>query len=201
MAVPLKQEPDTNAIKTGRLICPAFQVSESYQQVQQAASGLQLSADDLKALTRASVKAFCPGEIRALASSLAASQLHRLGSSARTNDGKITIYSVRYPYPASGSAADIKDPGKDFAVADIKFCPSTSEADYSNFQLVAVSSRTFTFWNVQIGAEDPNLTDSMYNVTPGSCVRGYLTFEVTHGEKLRKIRYADSSGKATTWKV
>lgn len=199
VAVPMLLESDADATSTGKLICQAFQVSESYPQVGQAASRLKLSTGDLKKLTRVSVAAFCPSERSALETSIAASQIHKFGTSVSTGDGKITIYSLQYPYPPSGEAADIKDPGDDFAVADIKFCPLSSDADYSNFQLSATDSRTFTFWNVQIGAEEPNLTDSLGDASPGACVRGYLTFEVTHGEKLRHIRYVDLNGNAATW--
>lgn len=124
-----------------------------------------------------------------------------LGQSATTADGVVTVYSVAFPYPAHGEAADIKDAGDDFAVADIKFCPTTSEVDVGNFQLSATDDRTFGFWNVQIGARDPNLPDSLMQPVVGRCTRGYLTFEVTHGEKLSFIAYVDSNEAATGWVI
>ena len=98
-----------------------------------------------------------------------------------------------------------------FAVADIKVCANGTVDDdgygfdASNFQLTDRDGRTYEFWNVQVGARSPNLTDSVSGLdTPrkGSCKRGWLTFELPPRTKIQSVDYNPSGGGTPlTWRV
>lgn len=124
-----------------------------------------------------------------------------LGQPQSNGIGQVVLFGVQYPYPAKGEAVSLKTPGTDFAVADIKVCPASSEVDIDAFTLAASDSTTFTFWNVQIGARSPDIATSLLRASAQTCVRGYLTFEVTHGEKLASFVVVDESGTAITWSL
>jgi hypothetical protein len=124
-----------------------------------------------------------------------------LGAAGTASFGTVTLYGVKYPYSASGAAARIKTAGKEFAVADLKVCPSSSaDVDLTSFRVMTAESMSYTFWNVQIGAEDPNLVKSLSGtVAGGVCVRGFLTFEVDPGQKVSQFVVAGRSGSPLIW--
>jgi hypothetical protein len=136
----------------------------------------------------------------------------KLGQTQTTTLGTATVYAVKFPVKAQDSTAnDIRDKGMLFAVADIKAC-SNGEVnedgygfDASDFQLVDTESRTYEFWNVQLGAKAPNLTNSLGfgTETPrkGSCKRGWLTFQVPPKTKITAVEYNPSGGTPLVWKV
>lgn len=137
----------------------------------------------------------------------------KLGTTQTTDLGEATVYSVKFPVKAQDSTANaIRDKGMQFAVADIKVCANGQvDADgygfsASNFLLVDVDARTYEFWNVQVGARSPNLTDSVGfgTDTPrkGSCKRGWLTFQLPPNSKIVAAEYSPSGGGTPlTWKV
>ncbi len=123
-----------------------------------------------------------------------------VGATTPTNYGAVTLYGVKYPYVASGSAASIKTAGKVFAVADLKVCPETSNSiDLDAFRLVSTDASTYTFWNVQIGAETPNLTKALDSPAAGVCSRGFLTYEVDPGKMLTQFVVANKAGDPAIW--
>jgi hypothetical protein len=135
----------------------------------------------------------------------------KLGDKQTTELGTATVYAVKFPVKADDWVArDIKDKGVEFAVADIKVCANgeVDEDGYGfdagDFQLVDIDSRTYEFWNVQVGARSPNLTDSVGFGTDkprkGSCKRGWLTFQVPPKTKIASVEYV-SSGSPLTWQV
>ena len=120
-----------------------------------------------------------------------------LGVEQSTTNGEVTVYAVEFPVEAQHRAAEgIATEGTDFAVADIQACVGAATASYypSDFLLVTADNRTYSFWNVQIGAREPNLTDSMRDVPAGQCTRGYLTFELPPDAQVAQVRYSPSSG-------
>jgi hypothetical protein len=136
----------------------------------------------------------------------------RAGRKQETDLGEATVYSVKFPVRAQDSTAmDIRTKGTQFAIVDIKVCANGSVDadgygfDASSFQLVDTESRSFEFWNVQVGARDPNLTYTVSGVdTPraGSCVRGWLTFELPPKTKIASVEYRPSGGGTPlTWTI
>ncbi|WP_327042832.1 hypothetical protein OG400_12495 [Micromonospora ureilytica] len=135
----------------------------------------------------------------------------KLGQKQATDLGDVTVYSVKFPVQAQNDVAtSIRTKGTQFAVADIKACSNgTTDGDgygfsISDFQLIDTESRTYTFWNVQVGARSPNLTDSLSSVaTPraGACKRGWLTFELPPKTRIVSVEFAPSGGLPLSWKV
>lgn len=135
----------------------------------------------------------------------------KLGQKQTTDLGDLTVYSVKFPVQAQDDVASrIRTKGMQFAVADIKACSNgTTDGDgygvsISDFQLVDTDSRTYTFWNVQVGARSPNLVDSLSALaTPraGACKRGWLTFELPPKTRIVSVEFAPSGGLPLTWKV
>lgn len=136
-----------------------------------------------------------------------------LGDKQTTDLGTATVYSVKFPVRAADETARaIKDKGTEFAVADIKVCSNGVVDDdgygfdAGDFQLVDTESQAYEFWNVQVGARSPNLTDTVGfgNDTPrkGSCKRGWLTFELPPKTKVATVEYAPAGGSTPlTWQV
>jgi hypothetical protein len=136
----------------------------------------------------------------------------KLGQKQSTDLGDATVYSVKFPVQAQDETArSIRDEGMQFAVADIKVCSNgtVNEDGYgfdaSDFQLVDSEARAYEFWNVQVGARSPNLTDSLGfgTDTPrkGSCKRGWLTFQLPPKTKIASVEYVTSSGLPLSWTV
>lgn len=136
----------------------------------------------------------------------------KLGQKQTTTLGTATVYAVKFPVQAQDETArDIRDKGFEFAVADIKVCSNgvVDEDGYgfdaSNFQLTDSQAQTYEFWNVQVGARSPNLSDSVSALdTPrkGACKRGWLTFQLPPKTKVVAVEYAPSGGSAPlTWQV
>lgn len=143
-----------------------------------------------------------PGTSSAATKSNEEASVLPLGEQAVTTAGKVTVYAVSYPVHGSAQAQQIATDGFTFAVADIEVCPSTADGfSASRFRIFDSDKRSYSFWNVQIGAKKPNLTDSLYPSTVGMCSRGYLTFEVPPDKRLIAIAYSDSSGSPPIWRI
>ncbi|MEV4619935.1 excalibur calcium-binding domain-containing protein [Asanoa sp. NPDC049573] len=135
--------------------------------------------------------------------------LPELGQKQTTALGDATVYAVRFPVTAQDETATaIRTAGMQFAVADIKVCSNGTvdsdgyTFDYSDFTLVASDDTAFSFWNVQVGARSPNLTDTLSSLNlmrAGSCRRGWLTFEVPPKTKLKAVEYTSSGGVPLVW--
>lgn len=136
----------------------------------------------------------------------------KLGQEQTTELGTATVYSVKFPVQdADESARDIRDDGMQFAVVDIKVCANgETDADgygfdAGNFQITDSQSRAYEFWNVQVGARSPNLTDSVSGLdTPrkGACKRGWLTFQLPPRTRVASVEYTPSGGGTPlTWQV
>lgn len=135
----------------------------------------------------------------------------KLGKTQTTDLGTATVYAVKFPVKAQDSTAtDIRDAGMQFAIADIKVCANGSTNadgygfDASDFLLVDSDARTYEFWNVQLGARSPNLTETVgFGLdTPrkGSCKRGWLTFQLPPKTKIVSVEYS-SDGAPLVWQV
>ncbi|MFU9030049.1 hypothetical protein ACNAWD_19725 [Rhodococcus erythropolis] len=125
-----------------------------------------------------------------------------LGEQAQSSSGVVTLHGVDYPVAASGTASRIQTAGKEFAVADLEVCPSSSKGfSASDFRLAASDAVTYTFWNVQVGAQDPNLTKQLHSPAVGVCTRGFLTFEVDPGKSLSQFMLVDGSRSPIIWSL
>ncbi|AGT93583.1 hypothetical protein O5Y_18760 [Rhodococcus erythropolis CCM2595] len=125
-----------------------------------------------------------------------------LGEQAQSSSGAVTLHGVDYPVTASGTASRIQTAGKQFAVADLEVCPSSSTGiSASNFRLAASDAVTYTFWNVQVGAQDPNITNQLHSPAVGVCARGFLTFEVDPGKTLSQFMLVDGSRSPIIWSL
>lgn len=135
----------------------------------------------------------------------------KLGQAQETDLGTATVYAVKFPVTAADDVARaIRDKGMQFAVADIKACSNgtTDDDGYGfdagDFVLVDSDDRAYEFWNVQVGARSPNLTDTLGfgldKPRGGSCKRGWLTFQVPPKTKIVAVEY-NSSGTPLVWKV
>jgi hypothetical protein len=136
----------------------------------------------------------------------------KLGQTQQTDLGTATVYAVKFPVTAQDDVAtQIRDKGMQFAVADIKVCSNGATNadgygfDTSDFQLVDVDSRAYEFWNVQVGARSPNLSDTLgfgnENPRKGSCKRGWLTFQLPPKTKIASVEYSPYDGTPLTWQV
>jgi hypothetical protein len=141
------------------------------------------------------------------ASSEPASHEPRFGDHQTTDLGPITVFALKFPVaPQDDMANRIATKGMQFAVADIKVCSNgTKTSDgymfsAEDFQVVDTEDRSYTFWNVQIGARSPNLTDSLTDtMRAGSCTRGWLTFQLPPKAKVRSVEFAPYEGTALSW--
>ncbi len=122
-----------------------------------------------------------------------------VGASATTAIGTVTLLDVAYPYRGTAEARSIVDAGKQFAVVHLKVCPTVSEVEMENLRLIASDSTAYTFWNVQIGAETPDIVQSLLQPAIGVCTAGYLTFDVDPGKHFAQFVVVSDTGDATIW--
>ena len=131
----------------------------------------------------------------------------KLGQQQITDLGTAAVYAVRFPVKASDDVANsIRDKGMQFAVADIKVCSNGSvDSDgygfsASNLVLVDTDANAYEFWNVQVGAKNPNLTDTVGFGTDkpraSSCKRGWLTFQLPPKTQIATVEYKSATALA-----
>lgn len=126
-----------------------------------------------------------------------------IGSVLTTSNWAITTYAV-LAVPGSASAERIASPGTKFIVADVQACSKIGSQSFSYERLILKDStgRSWTFWNVQIGAKEPNLTLSSSDIAAGSCTRGWLTFMVDTTAVPASVGFADPvSQEYLAWSV
>jgi hypothetical protein len=121
------------------------------------------------------------------------------------------VFGVQYPVAGSAQAQQEQafqgTQNEQLAVADIQVCPTATPLSASdgflpnNFDLLTSDQRTWQFWDIQIGALDPDIVQPMLGLhgPTTACVRGYLTFEVDPGEIVTGVTYEDPSGPPVTW--
>lgn len=125
------------------------------------------------------------------------------GTTQETELGSVTIYGVDFPVaPQDRSAARMRTKGTDLAVADIKVCSNGQETgdghQYtpSDFALTDDEWRAYLYWPVEIGARAPNLTSALSGaMKDGECHRGWLTFELVPGSRIKTAAYLSDTGK------
>ena len=126
-----------------------------------------------------------------------------IGSVIATSNWAITIYTV-LAVPGPDSAQRIASPGTKFIVADVQACSKRGSQSFPYEKLILKDSngRSWTFWNVQIGAKDPNLTNSASDIGAGTCTRGWLTFMVEITAGPASVGFADPvSQEHLVWSV
>lgn len=126
-----------------------------------------------------------------------------LGTELSTENWKITVIAAD---AAAGSeqAQRIADPGKKFVALDISACaiPATLDFPYRDMAIVDTDGRSWTFWNVQIGAIDPNLTDTASTIPAGQCTRGWLTILLDEAAVPSTVTFSDAdANERLTWAV
>jgi hypothetical protein len=142
-------------------------------------------------------------EVPRLAGSLALREKGRaVGAFPDSGSADVTVHQVLYPVDGTAAARAIRDPDMVFAAVDLTICPismDTSRAGYTGGVLLHdADDRVFAYWNVQISAVNPSLNRGSWP-HPGSCARGWLTFEVPTGTTLRSVTYtAGGNGPGDT---
>lgn len=126
-----------------------------------------------------------------------------LGTELSTENWNITLIAAD---AAAGSeqAQRIADPGKKFVALDVSACaiPTTLDFPYRDLAVVDTDGRSWTFWNVQIGAVDPNLTDTASTIPAGGCTRGWLTMLLDEAAVPATVTFADAdTGERLTWAI
>ncbi len=114
-----------------------------------------------------------------------------VGETASTDAGnEITVHSYEYVPPT-----DIwqPDPGFEYAAADIEGCASPNlegSAGFNPFDF-GLQMPDNTRLQPDIGVKEPTLNDT--TLTPGDCVRGYVTFQVPQGQVPTSVIFTGTS--------
>ncbi len=119
-------------------------------------------------------------------------QAQRLGQKQSTASGNVvTVYSISWPTPISSVSADVE-------VCAGPSAPANSFAFPSFFQLHFVDGGAIASYGSK---NQPTLERTP--LKPKQCVRGWLDFAVTSGQKPTVIRYHEMSAdkKVIEWPV
>ena len=130
----------------------------------------------------------------------------KVGDTQQTDLGAVTVYKVEFP-ASDPENQDIATKGTAPAVVDLKACgngTATSDGywfDASSFLLTDAGGRNYSYWNVQVGAREPNLTDALPLDAPkgGVCRRGWLTFELPPKAEIVSVDYGPYEGAGLSW--
>ncbi len=114
-----------------------------------------------------------------------------VGETASTDVGnEITVHSYEYVPPT-----DIwqPEPGFEFAATDIEGCASPNLEGSAGFNPYdfGLQMPDNTRLDPDIGVKEPTLNDT--TLTPGDCVRGFVTFQVPQGETPSYVIFTGSS--------
>ncbi|WBB88144.1 MULTISPECIES: hypothetical protein [Micromonospora] len=101
---------------------------------------------------------------------------------------KITVYSAKY----GGKADSEPDKGKVWVPADVKLCNVTTgeslpTPSWSSWQLKTTDDHQLQPADITPKPREPALPYSAA-VLPKDCVRGWLTFELDKGSRIKEIR-------------
>lgn len=124
-----------------------------------------------------------------------------LGAELSSDNWKVTVIAAD-TVAGSEQAQQISEPGKKFVVLDISACaiPTTLDFPYQDLALIDAGGRSWTFWNVQIGAVDPNLTHTASAIPAGQCTRGWLTMLLDEAAAPATVTFSDVD-KRLTWAI
>ena len=113
-------------------------------------------------------------------------------TSITASDNKLTVHSYESPIPPPDDYTK-PDPGKAFAAIDVEGCanPDTNESTGLNPYDFTLQMPDNTRLEPDIGAKEPALNDT--TLTPGDCVRGWVTFQVPQGQKPKFVVFTGSS--------
>jgi hypothetical protein len=126
-----------------------------------------------------------------------------LGTELSTSHWSVTVFSAD-SVPGSDQAQRIADEGTQFVALDISACaiPAILDFDTGDVKLVDTDGRNWTYWNVQIGAVDPNLNKSDTDIPPGECTRGWLTMMIAEDAVPASVTFTDDvSGERLEWVI
>lgn len=114
-----------------------------------------------------------------------------VGETARTSAGnEVTVHSYESVAPADTFQPK---PGFEFQAADVEGCAGPDiegSAGFNPFDF-ALQMPDNTRLQSDIGVKEPPLNDT--TLTPGDCVRGWVTFQVPEGETPTSVIYTASS--------
>ncbi len=119
-------------------------------------------------------------------------QAQQLGQKQTTSSGHVvTVYSVSWPTPLSSVSADVEVCAGAKAPADSFAFPSFFQVHFADGGAIGSSG----------SKKQPTLERTP--LKPGQCVRGWLDFAVTSGQKPTVIRYHEmsSDNKVIEWPV
>jgi hypothetical protein len=113
----------------------------------------------------------------------------------------VTVFAVIGPVSGQ-SPADVPEPGKEFAVADIQICTGSAGSQQgpmgSLFNLVFPGGDRVS----PSGAfgKPPNLLE-LRGLGPGQCSRGYVTYEITVGTSPSSVSYGLDPLRSYEWRL
>jgi hypothetical protein len=110
-----------------------------------------------------------------------------LGATLKTPNGNsLTVYSYEQPATGLNQFLQPQQPNDEFAAIDVQGCAGTSAASLNpfdfNLQMPDNTRREPTY------GKDPALHST--DLTPGDCVRGWVTFEVPAGTRATSVVYS-----------
>jgi len=126
-----------------------------------------------------------------------------LGTELSTGNWTINLIAAD-AVPGSEQAQRVAGPGKKFVALDISACaiPSTLDFPHRDLAVVDTDGRSWTYWNVQIGAVDPNLTDTDNAIPAGQCTRGWLTMLLDESAAPATVTFSDmDTEERLTWTI
>ncbi len=114
-----------------------------------------------------------------------------VGDTASTKSAnKLTVYSYESPIPPPDEYTK-PDPGKEFAAIDVEGCATPSKSAGFNPFDFTLQMPDNTRLEADIEVKEPALHDT--TLTPGDCVRGWITFQTPQGERPGFVIFTGSS--------
>ena len=126
-----------------------------------------------------------------------------LGTELSSANWAVTVFAAD-TVAGSDQAQRIVDEGTKFVVLDISACaiPETLDFQTRDVKLVDTDGRNWTYWNIQIGAVDPNLTKVDNDIPAGECTRGWLTMVVDEVAVPATVVFTDDeTSERLTWAI
>ncbi len=158
-------------------------------------TGKKVSMDASKKVSEPTASTAAPPKTTARsithASSASANSDLNVGDTASTKSGnKLTVYSYESPIPPPDEYTK-PEPGKEFAAIDVEGCATPSKSAGFNPFDFTLQMPDNTRLEADIAVKEPALNDT--TLTPGDCVRGWITFQTPQGERPKFIIFTGSS--------
>jgi uncharacterized protein DUF4352 len=120
-----------------------------------------------------------------------------MGMTVDTTKGSVTVHT--FVEPAGPGSGGTPFPGDVFAAADVEACGGPTADSRTGITPAAFHLEIghFSIHPAAVDAREPGLASTP--LSPGKCVRGWITFEVPGGSKVAYVIFAGS--KVVAWRV